>query len=78
MKRKLIAATLGLCLAFPLAAQSAKEAPLKTFGEKLSYSIGSDIGASLVEIKDEVTLDGVIRGLTDAYKGKKSILIQAN
>lgn len=74
MKRKLIVATLGLCLAFPLAAQSAKEAPLKTFGEKLSYSIGADIGASLVEIKDEVTLEGVIRGLSDAYDGKKSIL----
>lgn len=75
MKRKIIAATLGLCLAFPLAAQSAqKEAALESFGDKLSYSIGTDIGASLMEIKGEVTLDVVMRGLKDAYEGKKSQL----
>ena len=74
MKRKLVVAALGLCLAFPLAAQSATEAPLTTFGEKLSYSIGADIGASMVQLKDEITLDGVIRGLRDAYEGKPSVL----
>lgn len=75
MKRKIIAATLGLCLTFPLVAQSAqKEAALESFGDKLSYSIGTDIGASLMEIKGEVTLDVVMRGLKDAYDGKKSQL----
>ena len=74
MKKKLVVATLGLCLAFPLAAQSATEAPLTTFGEKLSYVFGTDIGASLVQLKDEVSLDGVILGLKDAYEGKELLL----
>lgn len=77
MKRKIIAATLGLFLALPVVAQSAEKATdstLKTFKEKLSYSVGTDIGKSLEQLKDEVDINSVILGLQDSIAGKELLL----
>lgn len=79
MKRKIIAATLGLFLALPVVAQSAENtadasASLKTFKEKLSYSVGTDIGKSLEQLKDDVNVDAVILGLKDSIAGKELLL----
>lgn len=78
MKRKILAAALGLCLTLPFTAQSAdkSEGKLETFEDKLSYSIGAAMGASLVQIKDEVSLDKVIQGIRDQYEGKELLLSQ--
>lgn len=79
MKRKIIAATLGLFLALPVVAQSAENAvdtnsTLKTFKDKLSYSVGTDIGKSLEQLKDEVDVNSVILGLQDSIAGKDLLL----
>lgn len=79
MKRKIIVATLGLFLALPVVAQSAEKAvdanaPLKTFKEKLSYSVGTDIGKSLEQLKDDVDVNAVILGLQDSLAGKELLL----
>ncbi|CAG35896.1 FKBP-type peptidyl-prolyl cis-trans isomerase [Desulfotalea psychrophila] len=76
MKKKIVAATLGVCLVMPLWAQSAESnnTKLKTFEDKLSYSIGTDIGKSLGELKEQIRFDSLILGLTDTYEGKKGLL----
>lgn len=78
MKRKILAAALGLCLTLPFTAQSADKAKdkLETFEDKLSYSVGTAMGASLAQIKDEVALEVVIQGIRDKYEGKELLITQ--
>ena len=78
MKKTILAGALGLFLTFPVSAMAADKAndKLETFKDKLSYSVGSSMGASLIQIKDEVNIDVVLQGLRDMYEGKASLLSQ--
>lgn len=71
--KKVLGGVLALCLVMPgslFAAEADKAAELTEFGDKLSYSIGLDIGQSLKTIGDDVKLETVLLGLTDAFTGK--------
>ncbi|MFA6147477.1 MAG: FKBP-type peptidyl-prolyl cis-trans isomerase [bacterium] len=73
MKRRL---AMAMCAAVALSgAALAADAPeLKTGKEKLSYSIGMDIGANLKKGSVEVDPDLLAKGLKDSYGGGKTIL----
>lgn len=75
MKRGL---ALAMCAAVALSgAAFAADAPeLKTDKEKLSYSIGMDIGGNLKRGSVEVDPDILAKGLKDSYGGGKTILTE--
>jgi len=47
---------------------------LATYEDKLSYSIGLDIGTSLQTIGEDVKLEMVKKGLSDAFEGKTPLM----
>lgn len=57
-----------------LAADAAPAPELKTFQDKLSYSMGLDVGTYFKGMKDDIDYDRLILGITDAYKGNKQLL----
>jgi FKBP-type peptidyl-prolyl cis-trans isomerase len=63
------AATLSLAVALPLAAQ-----PMETADDRLSYTIGMDIGESLAEQGININLDLLLEGLRAAYVGEETRL----
>lgn len=69
--KKILGGVLALSLFIPanLLAEEAKNDALPGFEDKLSYSIGLDVGQSLQTLGDDVKLELVIEGLTDAFKG---------
>ncbi|MFA5807015.1 MAG: FKBP-type peptidyl-prolyl cis-trans isomerase [bacterium] len=73
MKRRL---AMAMCAAVALSgAAFAADAPeLKTDKEKLSYSIGMDIGGNLKRQSVEVDPDLLAKGVKDSYGGGKTIL----
>jgi FKBP-type peptidyl-prolyl cis-trans isomerase FklB len=75
MKRRI---AMAMCAAVALSgAAFAADAPeLKTDKEKLSYSIGMDIGGNLKRGSLEVDPDLLARGLKDSYGGGKTILTE--
>jgi len=75
MKRRI---AMAMCAAVALSgAAVAADAPeLKTDKEKLSYSIGMDIGGNLKRGSVEVDPDVLAKGLKDTYGGGKTILTE--
>ncbi len=75
MKRRL---AMALCAAVALSGTAfAADAPeLKTDKEKLSYSIGMDIGGNLKRQSVEVDPDLLAKGLKDSYGGGKTVLTE--
>ena len=75
MKRRI---AMAMCAAVALSgAAFAADAPeLKTDKEKLSYSIGMDIGGNLKRGSLEVDPDLLAKGLKDSYGGGKTILTE--
>ncbi len=75
MKRRL---AMAMCAAVALSgAAFAADAPeLKSAKEKLSYSIGMDIGGNLKRQSVEVDPDLLAKGLKDSYGGGKTILTE--
>lgn len=75
MKRRI---AIAMCAAVALSgAAFAADAPeLKTDKEKLSYSIGMDIGGNLKRGSVEVDPDVLAKGLKDTYGGGKTILTE--
>jgi FKBP-type peptidyl-prolyl cis-trans isomerase FklB len=75
MKRRL---AMAMCGVVALAGASfAADAPeLKSDKEKISYSIGMDIGGNLKRGSVEVDPDLVARGLKDSYVGGKTLLTE--
>lgn len=69
--KKFLGGVLALSLFIPanLLAEEAGNSALASFEDKLSYSIGLDVGQSLQTLGDDVKLELVIDGLTDAFKG---------
>jgi len=52
----------------------ASKSELATERDKFSYAIGTDIGASLKEFKDEVDLSVMFQGIKDHLDGKPALL----
>jgi FKBP-type peptidyl-prolyl cis-trans isomerase FkpA/FKBP-type peptidyl-prolyl cis-trans isomerase FklB len=50
---------------------------LKTFGQKLSYVVGLQIGRSLTAMKKEIELEFLVHGLRDSLEGNKPLLSKA-
>ena len=46
----------------------------KTDKEKISYAIGANIGQSISEIKDEIDLSILQKGMTDKIQGKELLV----
>ena len=68
--RHFAVAVVCLALAMPGTALAAGAKTFKNEKEKLSYSIGMDVGGVIKRQGIEVDPDAVIRGFRDAYKGK--------
>ena len=49
---------------------------LKTAREKLSYSIGLQLGTSLKEIKEDVDFSVAVQGMEDSFNDKELLLTQ--
>ena len=62
---------LALTGALSAAGIAAAQNPLQTEKEKLSYVVGSQMGGSLEQIKDEIDLDLVVEALRDSLAGKE-------
>jgi FKBP-type peptidyl-prolyl cis-trans isomerase FklB len=75
MKQLAVAA---LCAALTVSGMSfAADAPaLQGEKEKLGYSIGMDIGATLKRQSVEVDVDALTKGLKDSYTGGKTLLTE--
>jgi FKBP-type peptidyl-prolyl cis-trans isomerase FklB len=73
MKRMTLA-VLCAALAISAAAYAADAPALQGEKEKLGYSIGMDIGATLKRQSVEVDVDALTKGLKDSYTGGKTLL----
>lgn len=54
--------------------QEKKSVELKSFKEKLSYSMGLDVGTYFKSIDTEIDFQILIKGIEDGFHGKKSLL----
>ncbi len=78
MKKKIVSALLTICFMVPAASFSAgqPEAPLslKSFEEKLSYSMGFEVGNYFKGAGGDIQKDLLLQGIKDAYDGAKPAL----
>lgn len=72
MKKYLTSAVVTLCMAVPAVSQSAEE--LKTFEEKLSYSMGYEVGGYFKTAGEDIQKDLLVAGIEAAYAGEKALL----
>jgi FKBP-type peptidyl-prolyl cis-trans isomerase len=66
MKKYFASAVLGLCLVVPAVSQSA---PPTSFEEKISYSMGFEVGNYFKGAGGDIQRDFLIKGIEDAYEG---------
>ena len=66
MKKYLVSAVLGLCIAIPAVSQSA---PPASFEEKISYSMGFEVGNYFKGAGGDIQQEFLVKGIEDAYKG---------
>ena len=72
MKKTIAALAVTLLLPTALYAQDVQQAPkLTTFQEKFSYATGLDVGGYFKEMGEEIQIENLTRGITDAYTGKQ-------
>lgn len=71
MKKYLVSAVLGMCLVAPTVSQSA---PPASFEEKLSYSMGFEVGNYFKGAGGEIQKEFLITGIEDAFKGATPVL----
>lgn len=64
-------AVLAAAVAMPAAAQE-----LESQSDKLSYTIGMDIGKSLAGQDAELDLDLIVQGLRDVYEGNETLMTE--
>lgn len=58
----------------PTAEKVKPAAELKTFKDKLSYSMGLDVGTYFKGMKEDIDYDHLVLGVTDSFKGNKQLL----
>ena len=68
MKKYLASAVLGLCMTLPAVSQSA---PPASFQEKISYSMGFEVGNYFKGAGGDIQQEFLVKGIEDAYKGEK-------
>jgi FKBP-type peptidyl-prolyl cis-trans isomerase len=66
MKKYFVSALLGLCITIPAVSQSA---PPASFEEKISYSMGFEVGNYFKGAGGDIQQEFLIKGIEDAYKG---------
>ena len=71
MKKYFVSTVLGLCLTVPVVSQSTE---LTTFEEKLSYSMGYEVGTYFKSANGEIKKDLLVNGIEAAYNGDKPLL----
>lgn len=71
MKKYFTSAVLGLCIALPAVSQSA---PPVSFEEKISYSMGFEVGNYFKGAGGDIQREFLITGIEDAYKGATPLL----
>lgn len=71
MKKYLVSAVLGLCIALPAVSHSA---PPASFEEKISYSMGFEVGNYFKGAGGDIQQKFLVQGIEDAYKGAKPAL----
>ncbi len=72
MKKYLLTAALGMCLVAPGVAQSA--AAPESFEEKLSYSLGFEVGSYFKNAGGDIQEALLLAGIKDAFKGVEPAL----
>jgi len=75
--KRIAGIVLVACLSFPLtalAADTEKTVELKTFKDKLSYSMGLDMGTYLNGIGEELDYDRLVVGLKDGFEGTEPLM----
>ena len=73
MKKYFVSTVLGLCLTVPAVSQSTE---LKTFEEKLSYSMGFEVGTYFKSAGEEIQKDLLVTGIQAAYNSDKPLLTE--
>ncbi len=76
MRRSAVAAGLCVALALSGAAFAADAQELKSEKDRVSYSIGMDLGSNLKKQEIEIDPDVLAKGLKDSYRGAKTALSQ--
>ena len=71
MKKGLISAVVGICLAVPCLSQSA---PPASFEDKLSYSMGFEVGNYFKSAGGDIQKEFLLIGIEDAFKGVQPTL----
>ncbi|MGB3210509.1 MAG: FKBP-type peptidyl-prolyl cis-trans isomerase [Desulforhopalus sp.] len=71
MKKYFVSAVLGFCIALPAVSQAA---PPESFEEKLSYSMGFEVGNYFKGAGGDIQKDFLITGIEDAYNGAEPVL----
>lgn len=74
--RRLAVAAVCIALALPGAARAADAPAPKGEKERLGYSIGMDIGATLKRQGVEVDAESLAKGMKDAFTGGKTLLTE--
>ena len=71
MKKYFVSTVLGLCLTVPVVSQGEG---LQTFEEKLSYSMGFEVGSYFKAAGGDIKKDLLVSGIEAAYNGDKPLL----
>lgn len=71
MKKYLLTAALGMCLVAPGISQSASP---ESFEEKLSYSLGFEVGSYFKNAGGDIQEALLLDGIKDAFKGAEPVL----
>jgi FKBP-type peptidyl-prolyl cis-trans isomerase FklB len=77
MKFRIVAVGLALAMAVPALAAAEEKPPFKSEKDKISYSIGINIGSSFKEQSLDVDPEWVGKGIRDAVGGGKTLLTDA-
>jgi len=71
MKKYFVSAVLGLCFVLPAVSHSA---PPASFEEKISYSMGFEVGKYFSGAGGDIQKDFLLKGIEDAYDGTTPLL----
>jgi FKBP-type peptidyl-prolyl cis-trans isomerase len=74
MDKRLIAVAGAALLVVGCAGE--RQADLETFADSASYAIGMNMGASVQQVRDQVDLDVLMRGISDMADGEETKLTQ--